>query len=50
MRAGLLYFDAPVANADGTTTQGITSDGQNVKTQALHGPVVEQGAGRIQVT
>ncbi len=48
--AGLLYFYPPIANADGTTTQVFTSDGLNVKTQALGGPVLQQSTGRARVT
>jgi len=48
--AGHEYNAAPVFNADGTVTRVFTYSGANVKTQALDGPVLEQGAGLVQVT
>jgi hypothetical protein len=48
--AGLNKFAAPVQNPDGTTTWVITASGLDVKTQAVGGPVLEQGAGLVQVT
>ena len=55
-RAVKITFDAgheenaaPIANPDGTTTQVFTYTGLDVKTQAVGGPVLEQGTGRVQV-
>jgi hypothetical protein len=39
----------PTTNADGTTTQVDTFSGLDAKTQAVDGPVLEQGAGRVAV-
>jgi hypothetical protein len=41
---------ALVQNPDGTTTQVYTYAGLDVKTQAVGGPVLEQGTGLVQVT
>jgi hypothetical protein len=48
--AGLEENAAPINNPDGTTTLVFTYSGLDVKTQAVGGPVLEQGTGRIQVT
>jgi YD repeat-containing protein len=48
--AGLLIFYPPIVNADGTATQVAVTDGLDVKTQALNGPVLEQSTGRAQIT
>jgi hypothetical protein len=48
--AGFTKWAAPVQNPDGTTTQVATGSGLNVKTQAVGGPVLEQGAGLVQAT
>jgi len=48
--AGHEYNAAPVFNSDGTVTRVFTFSGANVKTQAVQGPVLEQGAGLVQVT
>jgi hypothetical protein len=41
---------ALVNNPDGTTTQVFTFAGLNALTQAVGGPVLEQGSGRVRVT
>jgi hypothetical protein len=46
--AGRLEFYPPVANADGTSTIVALTSGQNVKTQALNGPVLEKSTGRAE--
>jgi hypothetical protein len=46
--AGRLQFKPPVTNPDGTTTIVIETSGQNIKTQALNGPVLETGTGRAE--
>jgi hypothetical protein len=43
-------FSPPVSNADGTFTQTLTASGLDVLTKAVNGPVLEHGAGRVQVT
>jgi hypothetical protein len=40
----------PVVNPDGTTTLVFLYSGLNAKTQAVGGPVLQQNAGRVQVT
>jgi hypothetical protein len=46
--AGRLQFEPPIANPDGRTTIIAITSGQNVKTQALNGPVLETGTGRAE--
>jgi hypothetical protein len=48
--AGRLVFDPPIANPDGTTTFIFHSTGQDNKTQALNGPVLEQSTGNAVFT
>jgi hypothetical protein len=48
--AGRLVFEPPIANADGTTTQVASTQGLNVKTQALRGPLLQQSTGNAQIT
>lgn len=48
--AGLAEFAPPVSNPDGTTTFIATYSGLNAKTQAVHGPVLQQNAGQLQTT
>jgi hypothetical protein len=43
-------FSPPVSNMDGTFTQILTASGLDVLTKAVNGPVLEHGAGRVQVT
>jgi hypothetical protein len=47
---GHLVNQAVITNADGTTSLITTFDGLNAITKAVNGPVLEQGAGRVQVT
>ena len=48
--AGLLTFQPPVFNADGSGSQIATTEGLDNKTQALNGPILEQCTGRAQFT
>jgi hypothetical protein len=43
--AGRLQFYPPIANSDGTSTIIAITSGQNVKTQAVNGPVLETSTG-----
>jgi hypothetical protein len=46
--AGRLQFYPPVTNSDGTTTIAALTSGQNARTQAVNGPVLEQSTGRAE--
>ena len=48
--AGHAVFSPPTPNGDGTLTQILTASGLDVLTKAVGGPVLEHGAGRVQVT
>jgi hypothetical protein len=48
--AGRLVFYPRVMNADGTMTQIAVTDGLNIKTQAVNGPVLQQSTGRARFT
>ena len=48
--AGHAVFSPPVPNADGTLTQTLTASGLDAITKAVGGPVLEHGAGRVEVT
>jgi hypothetical protein len=43
-------FSPVNSNGDGTFTQVLTASGLDVLTKAVNGPVLEHGAGRVQVT
>jgi hypothetical protein len=47
---GHAVFSSPTPNGDGTFTQILTASGLDVLTKTVHGPVLEHGAGRVQVT
>jgi hypothetical protein len=47
---GHAVFTPLTPNGDGTFTQVLTASGLDVLTKAVHGPVLEHGAGRVQVT
>ena len=48
--AGHLQNLPAVTNTDGTTTLVSVYSGLNAQVRALHGPLLEQGSGRIEVT
>jgi hypothetical protein len=43
-------FSPVTSNADGTFTEEMTASGLDILTKAVNGPVLEKGAGRVQVT
>ena len=48
--AGHEVFSPATPNGDGTFTQVLTASGLDALTKAVNGPLLEHGAGRVQVT